>query len=88
MVNMEDGFKNEEHARQLVQKELAVMMDEIKNPKMSSGSVVSAAKPVQVWDWGLELLLDHRFFRLDGMIHSSCQERWNSKVESRIEEKE
>ena len=29
MTRMEDGFKNEESARQMVQKELAVMKDEI-----------------------------------------------------------
>ena len=33
MMKMEDGFKNEENARQLVQKELAVMKDELKNIK-------------------------------------------------------
>ena len=38
MIKMEHGFKNEENARQLVQKELAVMKDEIKNLKMGRGS--------------------------------------------------
>ena len=40
MVQTEEGFKNEENARQLVQKELAVMKDEIKNLKVGSGSTV------------------------------------------------
>ena len=37
---MEDGFKNEENARQLVQKVPAVMKDEIKNLQMDSESTV------------------------------------------------
>ena len=37
---MDDGFKKEENARQLVQKELMVMKDEIKNLMMGSGSTV------------------------------------------------
>ena len=37
---MMHGCKNEESARQLVQKEPAVMKDEIKNLKMGSGSTV------------------------------------------------
>ena len=40
MIKMEDGFKNEENARQRVQKELAVMKDEIENLRMGSGSTV------------------------------------------------
>ena len=40
MMEIEDGFKNEENARQRVQKELVVMKDEIKNLRMGSGSTV------------------------------------------------
>ena len=40
MITMNDGCKNEENARQPVQKELAVMKDEMKNLKMGSGSAV------------------------------------------------
>ena len=35
-----DGFRNVERARKLVQNDLAVMKEEIKNLKMSSGSAV------------------------------------------------
>ena len=37
---MEEGFKNEENARQLIQWELAVVKDELKNVKMGSSSTV------------------------------------------------
>ena len=39
-AKMEEGFKNEENARQLVQHELALMKEEIKNLKMGSSSTV------------------------------------------------
>ena len=39
-ARMEEGFKNEENARKLVQNELAVMKEEIKNLKMGCGSTV------------------------------------------------
>ena len=40
MTKMTDGFKNEENGRQLVENELAIMKDELKNLKMGSGSTV------------------------------------------------
>ena len=42
MMKMEDGLKNEENAIQLVQKELAVMKDELRNFKTASGSTVGS----------------------------------------------
>ena len=39
---METGLKNEETARQLVQNDIAVMKEEIKNLKMGSSSTVSS----------------------------------------------
>ena len=41
-ARMGEGFKNEDNARKLVQNELAVMKDEIKNLKMGSGSTLSS----------------------------------------------
>ena len=40
IVKMEEGSKNEENARQLVQSEIDDMTGEIKNLKMGSGSTV------------------------------------------------
>ena len=41
-AKMAEGFKNEENARKLVQNELAVMKDDIKDLKMSGGSTVGS----------------------------------------------
>ena len=65
--------KNEENARQLVQKKLAVMKDKIKNLKIDSGRTVCSEASAGVAG-PVPLLGHHRF--LGG--------KWNSKVVSQI----
>ena len=48
IVKMEQGFKNEENARQLVQNEMAVMKEEIQNLKIGSGSIVCSEASTRV----------------------------------------
>ena len=47
-ARMGEGFKNEDNARKLLQNELAVMKDEIKNLKMGSGSTLSSEASTRV----------------------------------------
>ena len=66
MVNkMEEGFKNEENARQLVPSEIAVIKEEIKKHlKMGSGSTVCSEASTGVG------LGSGTFARPPQMIHS------------------
>ena len=63
-------------------RELAVMKDEIKNPKMGSGSTVCSEASTGM-GLGLVPSLGHRHLLLGGMTRS-LQERWTSKVEAQI----
>ena len=65
-------------ARQLVQKELAVMKDEINNSRWVVAGP-SAARLAQEWDWDLVHSSGRRHMLLVGM-KSSFRERWSSKV--------
>ena len=74
------GLRNEGNARQLVQKEPAVMKDEIKHLKMGSDSTVCIEASTGV---GLGSgTVARPPLRLDGMILNS--RKWNSKVGSQI----